>query len=134
MLASSLTALRLTLHILAATIWVGGQLTLAGLVPTLKDAGEGVVTAAAKAFSRLAWPAYVVLIATGLWNYASFNMNEVSTAWKIVLAVKITVALFAGLATFLHQKARSRGQIAFWGSVSGLSAVAALTLGVFLAG
>ncbi len=134
MLASSLTALRLTLHILAATIWVGGQLTLAGLVPTLKDAGEGVVTAAAKAFSRLAWPAYVVLIATGLWNYASFNMNEVSTAWKIVLAVKIAVALFAGLATFLHQKARSRGQIAFWGSVSGLSAVAALTLGVFLAG
>lgn len=113
---------------------MGGQLTLAGLVPTLRDAGEGVVTAAAKAFSRLAWPAYVVLILTGLWNYTTFNLNDVSVAWKIVLAVKITVALFAGLSTFLHQRAKSRGQVAFWGSVSGISAIAALTLGVFLAG
>ncbi len=134
MLASSLTALRLTLHILAATIWVGGQLTLAGLVPTLRGAGEGVAAAAAKTFGRMAWPAYAVLILTGLWNYATFNMNQVTTPWKIVVAIKIVVALFAGLAAYLHQKAKRPKQIAFWGSVSGLSAVSALTLGVFLAG
>jgi putative copper export protein len=134
LLASSLTALRLTLHVLAASIWVGGQFTLLGMVPTLRGAGETTTAAITKAFSRLAWPAYVVLIATGLWNVATFNMNTVTTAWKIVLGVKITVALLAGLAAYLHQRAKSKSQIALWGSLSGLTAVAALTLGVFLAG
>jgi len=32
----SWTAIRLFLHVLGATVWVGGQLTLAGLVPGLR--------------------------------------------------------------------------------------------------
>ena len=35
-----LETLRLFLHVLAATIWVGGQLTLAALVPALRAAGD----------------------------------------------------------------------------------------------
>ena len=38
-LAPAVTALRLSLHVLAATIWVGGQLTIAGLVPDLRALG-----------------------------------------------------------------------------------------------
>ena len=37
-----LETLRLFLHVLAATIWVGGQLTLAALVPALRAAGAEV--------------------------------------------------------------------------------------------
>ena len=36
MLSVSWTTVRLFLHVLAATVWVGGQLTLAGLVPGLR--------------------------------------------------------------------------------------------------
>ena len=36
MLAVSWDTIRLFLHILAATIWVGGQLVLAALVPVLR--------------------------------------------------------------------------------------------------
>lgn len=134
MLASTLDGIRLSLHVLAACIWVGGQLTLGGLVPSLRRVSGDATKAAADAFGKLAWPAYAVLILTGLWNYSTFDMAKVSTAWKIVVGIKIAVALFSGLAAFLHQRAKSRAQIAAWGGISGLSAVASLVLGVFLAG
>ncbi|MGN6475108.1 MAG: hypothetical protein ACTHK4_15855, partial [Mycobacteriales bacterium] len=68
MLRFTLADLRLYLHVLAATVWVGGQITRAGLVPALRRAGTDIPKAAAKAFGRVAWPAFAVLIATGVWN------------------------------------------------------------------
>jgi putative copper export protein len=133
-LTPAIEGIRLTLHVLAAAIWVGGQLTLGGLVPSLRRLGSEATAAVTKAFGRLAWPAYAVLLITGLWNYSSFNMNKVSLAWKIVVGIKITVALLAGVAAYLHQRAKSKAGIAAWGGISGITSVAALALGVFLAG
>jgi putative copper export protein len=42
MLAVSWDTVRLFLHVLAATVWVGGQLTLAALVPVLRRFGAEV--------------------------------------------------------------------------------------------
>ena len=39
MLSVSWDTIRLFLHVLAATIWVGGQITLAALVPVLRRLG-----------------------------------------------------------------------------------------------
>ncbi len=36
MLPLTLDTVRLSLHVLAATVWVGGQLTLVGLLPGLR--------------------------------------------------------------------------------------------------
>ena len=41
MLGVTWDTIRLFLHVLAATVWVGGQLTLAALVPVLRKAGAG---------------------------------------------------------------------------------------------
>ena len=62
MLPVDLETVRLFLHVLAATIWVGGQLVLAALVPALRGAGAEVPRPAARAFNRIAWPAFGVLI------------------------------------------------------------------------
>ncbi len=88
----------------------------------------------ARAFARLAWPAYAVLVVTGLWNVSTFHWSAQSTAWKTVLIVKVVVVAVAGLATLLHSRARSRAALAIWGSVAGLASVAALVMGVLLAG
>jgi hypothetical protein len=40
----------------------------------------------------------------------------------------------AGAAVYLHQRATSRGAVAVFGAVGALASVAALCLGVFLAG
>jgi len=132
-LAPAVDGIRLSLHVLAAAVWVGGQITLAGLVPTARRLGEGAPGALARAFSRVQWPAYAVLLATGVWNVAAVGSPR-TTSWQVVLGVKIGVVLVAGLAAYLHSRARSRAGLAAWGAVSSLSSLAALVMGVFLAG
>jgi putative copper export protein len=128
-----LDGVRLSLHVLAAAVWVGGQLTLAGLVPAARRAGQDVPRQLARAFARVSWPAYFVLLATGAWNVAATATGQ-GSPWKALLAVEIATALLAGLAAWQHTRARSRRALAAWGGLSGAAAIAALVIGVFLAG
>jgi putative copper export protein len=133
-LASGLDTLRLTLHVLAATIWVGGQIVMAGLVGPSRRLGVEAPKELARAFARLAWPAFAVLVLTGFWNITTFTWSDQTTAWKTVLVAKIVVVVLAGLGAFLHQRATSRAQLAVWGSVAGTASIAALVMGILLAG
>lgn len=123
-----LDTLRLFLHVLAASIWVGGQITLAALVPALRSAGADVPKAAANAFARVAWPAFAVLVVTGIWN--------VVVGWdyldQATLGVKYLLVVLSGVAAFLHGRAGSRKQMAIWGATTGISAVATLFVGMLL--
>jgi putative copper export protein len=132
-LQPALDGVRLSLHVLAAAVWVGGQVTLAGLVPTARRLGEGAPPALARAFAKVQWPAYVMLLGTGIWNVSTAG-SHVPGAWKAVLGAKIAVALVSGAAAFLHTRARGRAAVAAWGGISALSALSALAMGVFLAG
>jgi putative copper export protein len=133
-LAPGLTALRLSLHVLAATIWVGGQLTVAGLLPDLRALGGDATVRVARAFARISWPAFWVLVLTGIWNVAAAHGSTSTTAWQVVLGVKVFVVVLAGVAAGLHQRAGSRAGVAAWGATAGLASVTAVVLGVLLAG
>jgi putative copper export protein len=122
-----------SIHVLAAAVWVGGQLTLAGLVPTARGLGEGAARSLAHAFARIQWPAFAVLVVTGLWNVSATHAGQPG-AWQAVLGVKIAVVLVAGLAAWLHSRATSKAGLATWGAITAVGSVAALVLGVFLAG
>ncbi len=132
MLSLSWDAVRLFLHVLAATIWVGGQLTLAALVPTLRGHGGELTKAAARQFNRVAWPAFGVLIVTGIWNVAA-EQDEVTGRYRTTLVVKLVVVALSGLAAFLHARSRTRAGIAVFGALTAASAILALLLGVLLA-
>jgi putative copper export protein len=133
-LSDALGGVRLILHVLAATIWVGGQFTVAGLLPTVRTLGDDAPKQVARALGRLLWPAYAVLVVTGFWNIGSLTVSQASTAWKTVLIVKIVVVVVAGVGVYLHQRATTRRGLAVWGAVGAVASVAALCLGVFLAG
>ena len=133
MLTIKLDTVRLFLHVLAATVWVGGQLTLAALVPALRAAGADVPKAAARAFNRVAWPAFGVLLVTGAWNVAAEH-DRVHGRYATTLYVKLAVVLLSGAAAVLHARARTKAGLAVWGALTALSALAALLLGVLLAG
>lgn len=133
-LASALDAVRLSLHVLAAAVWVGGQLTLAGLLPTVRRLGEGATRTVAQAFGRLQWPAYVVLLATGVWNVLAVRVDSASDAWRIVLFVKIALVLVAGVAAYIHQNSKTKVGLAVGGAVTSATSLAVLVLGVVLAG
>lgn len=132
-LAPALDGVRLTLHVLAATVWVGGQLTLAGLVGTARRIGGDAPRRLARAFGRLSWPAYAVLLGTGVWNVVAVGAGQGGT-WQAVLGVKIAVAVLAGVAAFAHGRAKRPAGLAVWGALAAAASLAALVLGVFLAG
>jgi len=133
-LAPALETVRLTLHVLAATVWVGGQIVMTGLVGPARALGGDAPKALARAFARMAWPAYAVLLVTGIWNVTAVHYSSQDSAWKAVLMAKIAVVILAGVAVGLHQRASSKTQLALWGSVGGVASVAALVMGILLAG
>ena len=125
---------RLSVHIIAATIWVGGQLTLAGLVPGARAIDENLPKTLARRFNTFAWPAYGVLVVTGLWNIdAVRGFHTGDTAWRATLVLKVVVVGVSGLSAFAHQRSRSTLGLAVWGTLTSLSAIGALWVGVMLA-
>lgn len=123
--------IRITLHVLAAAIWLGGQFTLAGLLPVLRK-HEGSAKQAARAFNRLAWPAYAVLVLTGMWNLSAVDITSAPNNYQITVLVKIAVAIMAGVAAAAHIAASSKVGLAVGGAVGALASLAALFLGVLL--
>jgi putative copper export protein len=134
MLRFSWETVRLFVHIVAATIWVGGQLTLAALVPTLRALGSEAPGAVARRFNQVAWPAFAVLVLTGIWNIAAEAAKQSHPGYQATLGTKMVLVLLSGLSAFLHTRARSRTGLAVWGAVAGLSALGATLFAVLLAG
>jgi putative copper export protein len=133
MLPVSWDTIRLFLHVLAATVWVGGQLTVAGLLPVLRRMGSEVPRTVARRFAVIAWPAFAVLIGTGIWNIVALPGPE-SGSYRRTLTVKLAVVAVSGLSAALHARARRPALVGAFGALSGFSALGALFLGIMLAG
>jgi len=133
MLPVSWDTIRLFLHVLAATVWVGGQLTLAALVPVLRRLGTEIPRAAARRFNQVAWPAFAVLLLTGVWNMIA-ERSKISGSYETTLVVKLVVVAVSGVTAALHARARGAAGLAVFGALTGVSALAALFLGILLAG
>ena len=134
MLPVNADTVRLFLHVLGATVWVGGQLTLAGLVPGLRALGPDAPRTVARRFNRIAWPAFGLLFLTGLWNLAETNVGDRSGEWIATLFAKLAIVALSGISAALHTRAATKRGLAIWGGLSGLSALLALFYGVQLHG
>ena len=134
MVPFDLQLVRLILHVLAATIWVGGQFVLAGLLPTLRGLGDDATAKVARAFNRVAWPAFGVLVITGIWNVMEVDVGDRSTQYQVVLLCKLLAVAATGAGAAVHVLSRSKVALAIGGSLAGLGALTALILGVWLHG
>ena len=128
--------IRLFLHILGASVWVGGQVVLAGVVPVVRKFG-GIETARAVArrFQLIAWPAFVLLLVTGVWNLFAVNVSEQSGSYLTTLMVKLLLVAVSGICAAGHIVVVRR-QPALGGMLAGLALLAALAatfVGVLLA-
>ena len=132
MLPVHAATVRLFLHVLAATIWVGGQLTLAGLVPVVRTLGPDATRAVARQFDRIAWPAFAVLVATGIWNLVAIDVADTSTRYQATLGVKLLLVALTGGGAAVHRAAASRRALAIGGAAAGIGALGALFLGILL--
>jgi putative copper export protein len=128
MLTIDLDVIRLTLHVLGATIWVGGQIVLAALVGPLRRVAPDAVAPAARVFAWVGWPAFAVLVVTGVWMLT--GGDEMSDAFQTTLMIKLTLVALSGIGAALHTFAKSPVLKTIWGTVGLVCALGAVLLGV----
>jgi putative copper export protein len=127
----STDVLRIGFHILAASVWVGGQIVLAGIVPALRDLGPDATRTVAQRFNVVAWSAYVLLLFTGIWNV--LEVIDTDQDLHPLLEIKLLLFVLSGVGAFVHMRAHgNKVLLAVGGAMSSLFAVAALFVGVAL--
>ena len=129
----SLETVRLFLHILGASVWVGGQIVLGAMVSVLREAGGDAARRAAQRFAQVAWPFFGLAVLTGMWNVMADSPGDHSTGYQVALMVKLLLVAATGVGAAVHGKATKptvRGMTAGFGLLAGL---AAMFVGVGLA-
>jgi putative copper export protein len=144
MLPVTSNTIRLFLHVLAAMVWVGGQLTLGALIPAVRTGGTDLVRKTARQFQLVAWPAYAVLLITGAWNLSAVHLCD---QYLTTLAVKLACVVLSGVTAAAHiliaaprvraatteaERRRAAAMSGAFESFSLLFALAAAFLGIML--
>ena len=124
---------RTILHLLGVAVWLGGQILMLGILPVLRKIGGDAPKQVAAGFGRVAWPAFVLLIVTGIWNLLSVDMAEVSLGYNIAFGIKLLLVVVTGGAAWIHQQTETPAIKAMTGGLGFVAALAALVLGVMMA-
>lgn len=132
MLSPTVDTLRVFLHVFAASVWVGGQIALGGIVPRLRASHPESTKVVAHAFARIAWPAFGIVVITGLWSLTEIGVSNTSTEFQVTLFVKILLAIASGAAVVVHSVGTTKLAIALGGALGLVFAVGAMFCGVLL--
>lgn len=130
MISPSLETVRLFLHVIAAAVWVGGQVVLGALVPTIRRTAPDAMTAVARAYARVAWPAFGVLVVTGLWNLMAIDVTALDSAQQATVMVHVAIGLLSGMFAAVHSFGNSKAALALGGALGLFSALGAMFVGV----
>ena len=116
----------LWIHLVAASVWVGGLITLGALVAVVRREGvdRSVLKAMARMFGRVSWSAMGVAVLSGAWMALDY-LDRPGLALKVG-AVALTVALAAWHQfAAANQTPRTRGILQGLIMISSLGIVAA---------
>ena len=133
MISPTLDSLRIFLHVLAVAVWVGGQIVLAGLVPAIRSSAPEALPKVAQAFARVAWPAMIVIVFTGMWGLSSSSASDSDSAYMITFAVKMVMVFIAVAATVVHSQGSSKAAKAIGGALGLLGSLLAAYAGILMA-
>lgn len=132
MIEPTLESLRTFLHLLAASVWVGGQVVLGGLVPRVRKTNPEALKTIANGFARVAWPAFGLSVVTGMWAILDIDVSAMDTDYHVTLGIKIVLVAVAGLAAAAHANTKSKLVLALGRAIGLLGSLAALFAGVLL--
>ena len=100
------------IHLLAATVWIGGLIVLGGLIPAVRDVTDDrkVIQAVARRFGVISWTALGTLVLTG-------GVLAIDHVWNRTLILKVGLVLITAMLAAWHtiaareQSPRVRGII-----------------------
>jgi len=111
------------IHLLSATVWVGGLVVLAGLVPAVRKTTDdrSVIQAIAKRFGVLSWTALGLLVLTG-------TLMVFDRVWTGTLIAKIGLVMLSALLAVWHTMAAREQSPAVRGAIQGVILILALVI------
>jgi putative copper export protein len=124
------TTIRLYLHLLGVAVWVGGQIVLAGLVPALRALGSEVLSTAARRFQLIAWPGFLLVMVTGIWNTMEVDLDRHSDEYVGTFGLKMTFVTLSGLFAGAHVLTGRRVRLAVASGDPRRASIARATAGV----
>lgn len=127
-----LHTIRISLHIAAVAVWVGGQLVVAAIVPKLRTGHHDALPLVAQGFARVAWPAFFIAIATGMWSLMAVDVGSTTIGYQVAMMLKVLAVLLSGAAAAVHSAGSSRATKAIGGALGLVFALTALVLGVLI--
>jgi putative copper export protein len=113
----------LYLHILGATVWVGGLIVVGALVPAIRDVTEDrtVIRAVARRFGVVSWVALAVQVVTG-------SLMLFDRVWSTALSVKIGLVMLSAILAAWHSVAARNQSPAVRGAIQGVILLLALAI------
>ncbi len=132
MISPTIDSVRIFLHLLAVAVWVGGQIMLAGIVPALRTSAPQSMPVVARSFARIAWPAMVGVVFTGMWSLGSINVADQSSAYLATFGIKMLLVGLAIIATIVHSAGTSKASKAIGGAVGLLTSLLAAYAGTLM--
>ena len=131
MLPFTVDTIRISLHVLAVTVWIGGQILVAALVPVLREIGHDAPKRVAQRFGQVAWPFFGLAVLTGIWSILTLPSGQ-SFEYNVTLGVKLLLVVGSGVAAFVHQQTSSVAVRGATGGIGLFAALGALVMGVML--
>ncbi len=132
MLSPSSVTIRVFLHVIAASVWVGGQFVVAGIVPAVRRTSPQTTKVIAQAFGRVAWPAFGITVLTGMWNLMAVDITASTSSYQGTVLFHLALAIASGVFAAVHTVGKSKAALAVGGALGALTAVAAMFVGVLL--
>lgn len=110
-------------HLLSATVWVGGLIVLGGLVPAVRSATDdrSVIQAMARRFGVISWIALGLLVLTG-------TLMVFDRVWTGTLIAKIGLVMLSALLAVWHTVAARDQSPAVRGAIQGVILILALVI------
>ncbi|MEE9533114.1 MAG: hypothetical protein V3W06_01745 [Acidimicrobiia bacterium] len=111
------------IHLLSATVWVGGLVVLGGLVPAVRKVtnDRSVIQALAKRFGVMSWTALGLLVLTG-------TLMVFDRVWTGTLITKIGLVMLSALLAVWHTMAAREQSPAVRGAIQGVILILALVI------
>lgn len=132
MITPTLDSIRIALHLFAVMVWVGGQIVLAALVPQVKAVAPAAMGPMAKGFAKVAWPAMIVIVFSGVWGLAEVDLAERSGAYVVTFGIKMLLVAVAIAATIIHSAGTTKAAKAIGGAAGLLGSVLAAYAGILM--